>query len=420
MSGPTRDDREPVQCRGRLWDGRAWVRFDDLQTEIAQNYSLTYMTAMSRPSHRVRELAAADVIAIIEALYEWELPHSEWTAGIMQQLEQSLGLGGGSGVQLYDTSRDERFELLAIDQRNTPEGWMEAGGEMTREPERAAEYLRVHRTQMVWSVAPFLPHVPFGERMRATMAASGYADMLAINGHSPSGIGCCLYAFADRYIRFTPQRALQLRRIASHVATAHRLRQKLAASDNQLGGVDAILDARGRLQHIEDPRAVTREGRESLSAALQAREWARGRARRDEPNRALSEWKGLVSARWTLVDKFESDGKRYVLARENTLQLEGHRMLSEREREVVALAIAGRSNKVIAYELGIAHATVRVLIARASAKLNVRTREELVRRVRHSAHSACVASSNRTSHLKLRVSCEARFGEPSAEARDPK
>ena len=326
----------------------------------------------------MRRLGASDVISILEALYDWEAPQAEWTAGIMEQLERGLGLGGGSGIQIYDASNNDRFDLLAIDQHNTPEGWMEAGAAMTKDPERAADYLRLHRSEMVWSVAPMLPHLPFGEAMRATMASAGYADMLAINGHSPSGIGCCLYIFADRYLRFTPQRALELRRIASHVATAHRLRQKYAALNSQMEGVEAMFDARGRLQHASDSIAADRGECESLTSAMQAREWARGRARSDEPTRALSEWKGLVSGRWTLVDHFENDGKRYVLARENTLHVDGHHELTEREREVVALAAAGRSNKVIAYELGIAHVTVRVLISRARAKLHARTREELV------------------------------------------
>jgi DNA-binding NarL/FixJ family response regulator len=38
-----------------------------------------------------------------------------------------------------------------------------------------------------------------------------------------------------------------------------------------------------------------------------------------------------------------------------------------REQQVVALATLGRTNKFIAYELGLAHSTVRVLMARACA-----------------------------------------------------
>ena len=68
-----------------------------------------------------------------------------------------------------------------------------------------------------------------------------------------------------------------------------------------------------------------------------------------------------VSARWTLVDRYERDGRRYIVAREGAARTRGAAALSERERQVVALASLGRSNKLIAYELGPAHATTRVM-----------------------------------------------------------
>jgi len=43
--------------------------------------------------------------------------------------------------------------------------------------------------------------------------------------------------------------------------------------------------------------------------------------------------------------------------------------LSERERDVITRLSLGHSNKEIAYDLGIAHATVRTLARRANAKL---------------------------------------------------
>jgi DNA-binding CsgD family transcriptional regulator len=52
--------------------------------------------------------------------------------------------------------------------------------------------------------------------------------------------------------------------------------------------------------------------------------------------------------------------------------------LSGREREVVALACAGHENKAIAFELGLAHSTVRVLMARAARKIGARTRQGLI------------------------------------------
>jgi DNA-binding CsgD family transcriptional regulator len=53
-------------------------------------------------------------------------------------------------------------------------------------------------------------------------------------------------------------------------------------------------------------------------------------------------------------------------------------LLSPRERELVTLAAAGKTNKEIAHEIGLAHATVRVLLARAAAKLGAKSRRELL------------------------------------------
>jgi len=86
----------------------------------------------------------------------------------------------------------------------------------------------------------------------------------------------------------------------------------------------------------------------------------------------------MVQARWTLVDHCEGDARRYVVARENEPARSIPAALSSREAQVASLAAVGRSNKVIAYELGLSHSTVRVLMARAAAKLGVRTRAELV------------------------------------------
>jgi DNA-binding NarL/FixJ family response regulator len=52
--------------------------------------------------------------------------------------------------------------------------------------------------------------------------------------------------------------------------------------------------------------------------------------------------------------------------------------LSSREQEVITLASKGASNKEIAHMLGVAHATVRVLVSRAAAKWRVKTRAELI------------------------------------------
>ncbi|HZU85293.1 MAG TPA: helix-turn-helix transcriptional regulator [Polyangiaceae bacterium] len=78
--------------------------------------------------------------------------------------------------------------------------------------------------------------------------------------------------------------------------------------------------------------------------------------------------------RWTVIDRFEKDGHRYIVA----VERHGPEQLSASELEVVRLAASRVTNKEIAYRLGLAHATVRVLIHRAARKLGVTTRAKLI------------------------------------------
>jgi DNA-binding CsgD family transcriptional regulator len=53
--------------------------------------------------------------------------------------------------------------------------------------------------------------------------------------------------------------------------------------------------------------------------------------------------------------------------------------LSTRERQVLARVATGATNKLVAYEIGIAEASVASYLRRAALKLGVRTRVDLVR-----------------------------------------
>ncbi len=101
------------------------------------------------------------------------------------------------------------------------------------------------------------------------------------------------------------------------------------------------------------------------------------RAIRQDPDEAIELWHALAEGRWTLVDQFESDGRRYLIARPN-LAPHGAVRLSKREEQVVALAALGRTNKLIASELGLSVGTVGTLLTRAARKLGVRSRSGLI------------------------------------------
>jgi DNA-binding NarL/FixJ family response regulator len=139
----------------------------------------------------------------------------------------------------------------------------------------------------------------------------------------------------------------------------------------------AVFDAEGRVHDASDA-AREKAALEDLRRAVLTLEKVRGPMRREAPDAALARWRTLVQGRWSLVDQMDHDGRRYILARENAPAASGSALLTARERQIMGFARLGHDNKLIAYELGISHSTVRVLIARAAKKLGVRTRAELV------------------------------------------
>jgi DNA-binding CsgD family transcriptional regulator len=153
------------------------------------------------------------------------------------------------------------------------------------------------------------------------------------------------------------------------------------------GRDEAIFSPDGRAHHAEGA-AQRPDALASLRRAVVEVERVRGPERGRPIDYCLGAWQGLVQARWSLVDRFESDGKRYVVARENEPQPRGLGGLSMRERQVVAYAALGHDNKVIAYDLGIAHSTVRVLLSRAASKLGVSSRQDLIHAYRSSQSTA--------------------------------
>lgn len=149
------------------------------------------------------------------------------------------------------------------------------------------------------------------------------------------------------------------------------------------------------LRRIERPREERlQRGFDVLSTALDAAGAPGSVAARDSVNAWSAAEHGVlertavacvVGRRWKLVDAYESEGEQYVVVccgAPPAPELLEWSTLSEREREVAAAAARGSSNKQIAFELGLAHSTVRVLCHRAMQKLQVATREALIAKVR--------------------------------------
>jgi DNA-binding CsgD family transcriptional regulator len=197
----------------------------------------------------------------------------------------------------------------------------------------------------------------------------GVTDMVGVNGLDPSGRGVML-TIVDRHRTRSSRTQDVWHRLAAHISAGNRLRTTLESLaqgvDDAARHAEAVLSSSGKVEHATG-EAEPRSAREALRDALVRIDASR--SERDDARRSIDLWRGLVAGRWSLVEHFERDGKRYYLAHKNDPEVAPDRALTERERQVLGYAELGHSNKLIAYELGLSSSTVSSLLRNARRKL---------------------------------------------------
>jgi DNA-binding NarL/FixJ family response regulator len=146
--------------------------------------------------------------------------------------------------------------------------------------------------------------------------------------------------------------------VARHLGVALRLRGSLRRHDP-----DAVVRLDGTIAHASG-EARSAPARERLRQLVLARERRRSRRAVGAPL-----WPEFVEGRWTLIDRFESDGRRYVVACRNDAAAIQPRALTARERSVLERIARGEANKAIALDLRLSEATVSRAATAALAKL---------------------------------------------------
>jgi DNA-binding CsgD family transcriptional regulator len=212
---------------------------------------------------------------------------------------------------------------------------------------------------------------PFGDVYRGL----GFADVFAVTAVGPAGRGVVLGIGLSRPGGPEPHERVEWVHVAAHVAAARRL-QVLLAGDSAIERASAVLSPEGRVEHLATADADADGIAAILREAVKQVEHARKHARSDAE--ALSLWKGLVDGRWSLVEQFESDGRRFYAAIRNPVDAVKLRALTRREAEVTAYVATGTTTKSTAYALGLDEVTVRGYLRAAMMKLGMRSRTELI------------------------------------------
>jgi DNA-binding CsgD family transcriptional regulator len=206
----------------------------------------------------------------------------------------------------------------------------------------------------------------------------GLYDAIGLNAAQPDNTGLHVSIPLREVSALSKDELRCWQRVVVHLSAADRLRRALAARATE---PEAVLSSGGRTVHAEGP-AKARSARDALRDAVLSMERARSRKGRADGEAALAAWRAMVAGRWSLLDVFERDGRRYIVARRNAPEIGSPDALSVRERQVAAFASMGHSNKLIAYELGLAPSTVATHLGKAMTKLGVASRVQLLHHLR--------------------------------------
>ncbi|MCA9590940.1 MAG: hypothetical protein KC657_36835 [Myxococcales bacterium] len=308
---------------------------------------------------RVHDARLTSPIDVVEAAYEVSASEESWLAGVLRAATRELDAGLGAVAFVLDaTPSGPRVVSPVVTRGADPAIAAKVSAAHVEVPPEASERLLSTDVDFGTLVRSFggldSPIV------RAVQRRMGIRDAYA----------ACARGDGTRLLEITfPSRvALSIsarveagwRRVLYHLGTALRLRARLAA----LPAPAALLRPDGALVHAEAP-ASTRAAREALVAAARQIESARGKARREDPDGALSLWRGLVDGRWSLVDHWEAGGVRFLAAHENPPDRVDARALRPWERAVVTAFVQGATVPEIAFALGFTQASVRQALSRA-------------------------------------------------------
>lgn len=299
-----------------------------------------------------------DLLRIVEAAYELDLPELDWLRGLLDAMRPSLDGGLGVAAYVYDASARPLAIRSPILDCPVDLGVLREAIARSSEDYVAGSWLSA--TVGTASETPgFFQHPSLGP----LFGPGGIRDVFVVNALDSVGVGCWLGApLPDVRVLDAEERSAWTR-VAEHVGKALRLRLRLAS---------------------EEPPDSTPRSSRGARAALRAaiRQIDRAPAEDEPALRAARSWSALARAKVTLLDQFDTGGKRYIVARTVPQQPSEAELLTERERQVVEHVMHGHTYKAIAFTLGLSPSTVRVLVARAATRLGAKTREELVARVR--------------------------------------
>lgn len=318
----------------------------------------------------------SDWISLIETNYDLEGSDPQWLRRILDHVSPLLDRGSEPiGWTFHCTPTT--FKLGSFAERTPKALTYVARMSHTLATEKSLDL--TYRTGVVIATASELvfPRLPDMHKMFMKLIKGRVQDLIVINCQSGIGNGVSIGMLLKEISQVTHQERRRWPQIAAHIGAAIRLRNKAAQLSIESPEVEAVLDSGGT---VHDARGLAKhqEIRDNFREIVRRIERSRTRAGRENVDEALNNWEGLVSGRWSMVDRFDSDGRRFIVAIKNDPAHPDPRGLTPRERQISEYVGLGCASKEIAYTLGLSETAITNCTARVQRKLGIGSRAELV------------------------------------------
>jgi DNA-binding CsgD family transcriptional regulator len=318
----------------------------------------------------------ADWVSVVEASYTLDGSDPVWLKRVLDQASPLLARGSEPVGWTFNCTPTS-FSLGSFSEGTSKALTYAARMSHALSTEKSLDL--TYRTGVVIATASELvfPRLPDMHKMFMKLLRGRVQDLLVINCQSGVGSGVSIGMLLKETSRATKEERRRWPQIAAHVGAAIRLRTKAAALSVDSPEVEAVLDSGGGLH---DARGLAKENdaREKLRNTVRHIERSRTHAGRTDVDEALGNWEGLVSGRWSILDRFDSDGRRFVVAVKNDPAHPDPCGLTIRERQVAEYVGLGYASKEIAYTLGLSESAITNCTSRVQDKLGMASRAELV------------------------------------------
>lgn len=319
-------------------------------------------------------MKSKDWIALIEAGYNLEDSRESWLENVLEHAAPLLGRGFCPMAAVYDYT-PLNIHLESVRSRGPLTAGKFFEESLQIKTNAVGRFFRDGTTVSSLSEAIYV-HEPNLQSVLLQSTDGMVKDKLAVKaltGKNSALIMCWL--FSKTVIPTTTERN-RWSSIASHLAAGLRLRALTKSLTLGAAPVEAVFTPDGRL-HDARQEAKAPSARRALREAVRQIEKVRTCAGRRDPDAAMEAWEGLVQGRWSLVDHFDTDQQRFIIAIKNDLTYPDPRGLTIRERQIAEFVGLGQSSKEICYTLGVSHALVTNCTASVQKKLGLVSRAEL-------------------------------------------